>query len=59
MNEDSSSDLDATAPEWLQHRIIDTTAADIWQQVEALWEQNQTGGGNEDTIAAASGIVYH
>lgn len=38
---------------------IDTTAADIWQQVEALWEQNQTGGGNEDTIAAASGIVYH
>jgi len=38
---------------------IDTTAADIWQQVEALWEQYRTGGGDENTIVAASGIVYH
>ncbi len=38
---------------------IDTTAADIWQQVEAQWEQNRTGREHADTIIAASGIVYH
>ena len=34
---------------------IDTSAADIWRQVEALWEQR----GDEDTLVAASGIVSH
>lgn len=34
---------------------IDTTAADIWRQVEALWKQR----GDEETPIAASGIVYH
>lgn len=34
---------------------IDTSAADIWRQVEALWEQ----GGDEDTLVAAKGIVSH
>ncbi len=34
---------------------IDTTAADIWRQVEALWVQR----GDEDTLVAASGIVSH
>jgi hypothetical protein len=34
---------------------IDTTAADIWRQVEALWEQR----GDDDTLVAASGIVSH
>jgi len=34
---------------------IDTTAADIWRQVEALWEQQE----DDDTLVAASGIVAH
>ncbi len=33
----------------------DTSAADIWRQVEALWEQR----GDDDTLVAASGIVSH
>ncbi len=38
---------------------IDTTVADIWQQIEALWEQNRIGKGDKDTIIAACGIVYN
>ncbi|GHO88202.1 hypothetical protein [Dictyobacter formicarum] len=34
---------------------IDTTAADIWRQVERLWEQR---GGEEETVVAASGIIH-
>jgi hypothetical protein len=37
---------------------IDTTPAEIWQQVEALWEEYRTGI-QGSTIAAASGAVYH
>jgi hypothetical protein len=47
-------------PAWWPHitqpaRQIETTAADIWRQVEALWEQR----GDEDTLVAASGIIFH
>jgi hypothetical protein len=35
--------------------LIDTTSADIWRQVEALWDQR----GDEETLLAASGIVFH
>lgn len=37
---------------------IDTTPAEIWQQVEALWEEYRTGVPGS-TIVAASGAVYH
>lgn len=37
---------------------IDTTPAEIWQQVAALWEEYRTGV-QGSTIAAASGAVYH
>jgi hypothetical protein len=50
-------------PSWWPHISqsngqIDTTPAEIWQQVEALWEKYRTGV-QGSTIAAASGAVYH
>jgi hypothetical protein len=47
-------------PAWWPHIAqpagqIDTTVADIWRQVEKLWEQQRK---EEETLVAASGIVY-
>ena len=47
-------------PIWWPHIVqsagkIDTTAADIWQQVEVLWAQQV----DRDTLVAASGVVSH
>jgi hypothetical protein len=40
---------------WPQIGQSDTSAADIWQQVEVLWKQRE----NDDTLVAASGTVSH
>lgn len=38
---------------------LDTIEADIWQQVEALWQQNWMKPKNESSIVAACGVVCY
>lgn len=51
-------------PEWWPHAQpaqsqSDTIEADIWQQVEVLWQQNWRELKNESAIIAACGVVCH